>query len=401
MGNHNSKEHIFLYKFLYTVCTLLVYMLGRHIPLYGIDLSAYRDVELNAQTIFLQSLSGDFNNYSIFILGMWPYMLASMLMLVYMAIKQADKTSQVSPKKVTKLMLMTALIIGAVQAYERLSAYEYRVEGDQLLFTKGIVFLEMIVGMLIVIRLCNQNQKYGLGGRMVIILVNIMDALFAMFSHHTPKEMIIPAVLGFFDIAIMLILETTEKRIAVQRVSIHNIYAEKNYIAYKLNPAGIMPVMFASAAFMLPQVVFSLIAQFNPDHMMLNQISENMVLTKPLGIIVYLSTIWVLSIVFAIIMIDPKKMSEGLLKAGDSILDVYAGKQTSRYLIGNVIRFSIYSSLILSICLGLPLVLQLYGYMDTTLAMLPSSIMMSTGIWIAFYRESKVYLNLDRYKPIV
>ena len=120
-----------------------------------------------------------------------------------------------------------------------------------------------------------------------------------------------------------------------------------------------------------------------------------------MGIIVYLVIIVILTILFSLVMLTPGREAENLLKSGDSILDIYAGKPTSRYLVGTVIRFSIYSSIIICICQGVPLFLQFGGYIDSTLAMLPCSIMMSTGIWISLYREAEVYRNMDRYHPFI
>ena len=64
--------------------TMLVYMVGRNIPLYGIDIDAYSNVNVDAQSILLQAISGDMKNCSIFIIGLWPYMLASMLAIAWM-----------------------------------------------------------------------------------------------------------------------------------------------------------------------------------------------------------------------------------------------------------------------------------------------------------------------------
>ena len=57
-----QKEHILVYKILYSLIIMLVYMIGRNIPLYGIDLKAYEDVSVDAQSILLQALSGDMKN---------------------------------------------------------------------------------------------------------------------------------------------------------------------------------------------------------------------------------------------------------------------------------------------------------------------------------------------------
>ena len=62
---------------------------------------------------------------------------------------------------------------------------------------------------------------------------------------HSARELFIPLVLSAMLIIVTLVMEGGEKRIPMQRISIHNIYADKNYLAIKLNPVGIMPVMFA------------------------------------------------------------------------------------------------------------------------------------------------------------
>ena len=87
-----------------------------------------------------------------------------------------------------------------------------------------------------------------------------------MFAGQKADRLILPVIIGVVEIAIMIIIETTEKRIAVQRVSINNIYADKNYLAYKLNPVGAMPLMFTSAVFMLPQFVCSGLYYLHPDN---------------------------------------------------------------------------------------------------------------------------------------
>ena len=92
-----QKEHVLLYKLLYSFMTMLVYMVGRNIPLYGIDIDAYSNVNVDAQSILLQAISGDMKNCSIFIIGLWPYMLASMLAILIVAIISLDHTRKLSP----------------------------------------------------------------------------------------------------------------------------------------------------------------------------------------------------------------------------------------------------------------------------------------------------------------
>lgn len=396
-----AKEHILLYKILYSLMVMFVYMIGRNIPLYGVDVEAYRDVDINAQSIIIQAVSGDMKNCSIFILGLWPYMLASMLIVLVVAIATLDKTRRISPKKVNIWTVTLMLIIGILQAYERVQNYIYKVDGTALIQAKTIAFVELIAGMLIVVYLGDRATKYGICGKTSVFLVNIVDGMMTMLVGQPFRKLWLIIVIGIIEIAVMLVLENTEKRIAVQRVSIHNIHADKDYIAYKMNPVGVTPMMFASAAFILPQSVFGLLNKLFPESGTIEWIYHRMNLTSVLGVWVYIAIIVILTIAFSFIMLTPGKTAEDLLKSGDSILGVYAGRETKRYLQGCVLSFSLISSVVIGICVGVPLFLQFGGYINSKLAMFPCSIMMFTGIWISFGREAEVYRNMDRYEPFI
>lgn len=396
-----AKEHILLYKILYSLMVMFVYMIGRNIPLYGVDVEAYRDVDINAQSIIIQAVSGDMKNCSIFILGLWPYMLASMLIVLVVAIATLDKTRRISPKKVNIWTVTLMLIIGILQAYERVQNYIYKVDGTALIQAKTIAFVELIAGMLIVVYLGDRATKYGICGKTSVFLVNIVDGMMTMLVGQPFRKLWLIIVIGIIEIAVMLVLENTEKRIAVQRVSIHNIHADKDYIAYKMNPVGVTPMMFASAVFILPQSVFGLLNKLFPENGTIEWIYHRMNLTSVLGVWVYIAIIVILTIAFSFIMLTPGKTAEDLLKSGDSILGVYAGRETKRYLQGCVLSFSIISSVVIGICVGVPLFLQFGGYINSKLAMFPCSIMMFTGIWISFGREAEVYRNMDRYETFI
>lgn len=396
-----AKEHILLYKILYSLMVMFVYMIGRNIPLYGVDVEAYRDVDINAQSIIIQAVSGDMKNCSIFILGLWPYMLASMLIVLVVAIATLDKTRRISPKKVNIWTVTLMLIIGILQAYERVQNYIYKVDGTALIQAKTIAFVELIAGMLIVVYLGDRATKYGICGKTSVFLVNIVDGMMTMLVGQPFRKLWLIIVIGIIEIAVMLVLENTEKRIAVQRVSIHNIHADKDYIAYKMNPVGVTPMMFASAAFILPQSVFGLLNKMFPESGTIEWIYHRMNLTSVLGVWVYIAIIVILTIAFSFIMLTPGKTAEDLLKSGDSILGVYAGRETKQYLQGCVLSFSLISSVVIGICVGVPLFLQFGGYINSKLAMFPCSIMMFTSIWISFGREAEVYRNMDRYEPFI
>ena len=183
-----EKEHIFLYKFIYMAGIMLVYMIGRNIPLYGIDLSHYQEVTIDAQTIMVQSLTGDMKNCSVFTLGLWPYMLSSIVVMLAVAILSLDKTRKLSPKKMNLWTLGIMLVISICQAYGKMQTLVYRTQGEALVITKAIVFVEMIVGMLVVIYLGDRMTKYGIGGRTSIFFVNIIEGFLTMLFKTSPRQ---------------------------------------------------------------------------------------------------------------------------------------------------------------------------------------------------------------------
>lgn len=102
--------------------TMLVYMVGRNIPLYGIDIDAYSNVNVDAQSILLQAISGDMKNCSIFIIGLWPYMLASMLAILIVAIMSLDNTRKLSPKKIN---IWTVTIMMISQQFRHITKHRH------------------------------------------------------------------------------------------------------------------------------------------------------------------------------------------------------------------------------------------------------------------------------------
>ena len=232
-------------------------------------------------------------------------------------------------------------------------------------------------------------------------MINILDGTLTTIRTGMESNAIIPILISVSMMFVMLFLENSEKRIPVQRISIHNVYADKNYQAMKINPIGVMPIMFASAAFTLPQLVTQVLQLNLPDSERIRWAAENMTLDKPLGIGVYIVVLYILNISFSFIMLSPKNMTEQFLKSGDSLVNKRPGKETRWYLVGNVWKLGMFSSTIMALCIGTSLYLQTQGTVPGSMAMLPSSLMMLTGLWCNLYRESEALINTDSYKLFI
>lgn len=401
MKKREQKSKIIKYKLLYTGLILLLYLIGREIPLYGIDLSAYIDKTITAEELLMQTIGGDTYRYSLLALGISPYMVSSIFMQAYAAYKKSSTKEKISPRKTNRMILAGTLLLAVVQAVLHIRELEYADVGSPLFFVHTVTVVQMVTGVMIIIWLSERNKKYGIGGQTALIFVNIVDGIVASLSGHSIEEIGVPLLLSLMLILVVVVMENAELRIPLQRISIHNIHADKNYLAIKMNPIGTMPVMFSTAFFMIPQLLINGLFILFPNNTHFLWWKENLVLTRPLGIVIYILIIFGLTIGFAMLFVSPKELTEQFLKSGDCLLNIHAGQDSRQFLTRVLFRISILSASVMSLCLGFPLLLQYMGNLDSTLVMLPSSFMLLTGMWCSLYQEYRAVQSFESYQMFI
>lgn len=380
-----------------TVLILLVYMVGRSLLLYNVDPSAYQLEELNSQNIMISMISGDRYRYTVFALGIMPYITANLIIMIFMAVRGAEFRSHFSPQKMERFTLLMMIVIAATSSMSRAGELVFKESGLELEALKIITTLEMTTGAIIIYKMAVLNREYGIGGQTPIILVNILDNLASTIQKFTWEELYKPLILCLIMVVVILSMENINIRIPVQRVSIHNIYVDKSYIAFKLDPIGVMPVMFAISFFMIPQLIVRFLLLIYEDNHTLQSVYEKLNLTNVAGAAIYLGIVFTLNIIFSFIMLAPGNIAEQLQKGGDSIVGIYAGKKTKRYLRRILLMLSLFSGFILCLLMGISLGLSLKGEIASELALLPSTAMILVGILFPLYREVKSYWIFDRY----
>lgn len=382
-----QKENVLKYKLVYTGMIFLVYILGKSIPLYGIDLSVHGNQSADAEAVLMQMISGDAFRSSIFALGIFPMMISGILVQLAMAVRNLFSKTRISPRAMGNLSAIVTMAIAVLQTFTKIPELQFAVAEEMLDVARFLAGIEMVTGAMFIVWLSSRNGKYGVGGRMAFGLVNILERIAAILLNYSVRRLLLPVTIAMVMMMITMILENAEMRIPVQRVSIHNVYADKNYMAIKLNPVGVMPVMFTSAVFMLPQLLISLLAAFFPQHTGVLYWKEHMTLTQPMGILIYILCEYLLTIGLSMLTISPKEITDQFLKSGDSIVNLHAGRDTRRYLRRVVWCISFFSATVMGVCVVVPLILEMKGNADSTLAMLPISVMMMSSFWCNISRE--------------
>ena len=391
------KTHELRNRLFFTLMILAVYLTGRNFLLYGVDSAAYQLEELNSQNIVNSMISGDRYQYTLFALGIMPYITANLIMWVLTAFQGDEAKARTSPNKTKRLSFAIMLILAGSFAVSRAEGLIFKESGLPLGVLKTIAVVEMVVGAVIVYKMATLNSEHGIGAQMPIILVNILDNLVSTARRYTWKDFSRPLALCLVMAVVILIMEVWIVRIPVQRVSIHNEFADKSFIAFKPNPIGVMPVMFAASFFMLSQLLIRLLLQLDENNRTLRDISSRLNLNDEVGVAVYLGIIVMLNILFSFIMLTPGEMAKQLQKGGDSIVGIYAGKKTKRYLRRKLLKLCIFSSCILCLMMGTSLRLSLMGEISPDLALFPAPGSILAGIGCPLYREVKSYRKFDSY----
>lgn len=392
-----NKTHEFGKRLIFTFAILAIYMVGRNILLFGIDADAFRPDNPDSYNLLMSMISGDRYRHTVFALGIMPYISASLTLMVYMAIRGSDYKSRTSPQKMermTFILMFPFALMSAISFSTNLIFGDLGISNGVLRF---IAIIEMIIGAVIIFKMAELNKNHGIGGQTAIICVNVLDNFLVTagkVSWLENKELLILCVAMA---VIILVIENALIRVPVQRVSIHNIYADKSYIAFKLNPIGVMPVMFASSFFMIPQFIISFFLYLDKDNAMLQGINESLKFTDLVGVIVYLAIIFILDVAFSFIMLSPGDIATNLQKSGDSIVGIYAGKKTKQYLRGKVLLLSSISGILLCSMMGTSLVLSLRGDISSDLALFPATVMILIGLICPICQEIKSYIRYDSY----
>ena len=389
-------------KMFFTLIIMAIYLIGRELPLYGVNLDAYEALRGNTEDLIMQTIGGDRYKTSILALGISPFMFSTLFVQMAVAFKNADSKSHTSPKKITRATLNLMLVWASIQAYFTSNSTFYIYEGGvELTIAKLISAAQLVTGAFVILWLATRNGKYGIGGQTILIYVNILDSVVNTVRYTKLADLKLIGTISVVALLFTIIFENTEYRIPMQRISIHNIYSDKNYIPIKLNPIGMMPVMFSSAFFALPVYVLSALNSLLPENETISYLHDNMNTSCTLGIGVYIVVLYVITIVFSFVFISPKNLAESLQKSGDSITGLRAGKKTRRYIGIRVFIISIFSATFMSLFIGMPLVLQLKGLVPQDVMSLPSIMIAMASINCNLYRELRAVKDFDGYVQFI
>lgn len=376
-------------RILYTLFIILIYRLGAHIVLPGInpaDLAAFSQSAQEGLLGMLDLFSGGaFSNASIFALGIMPYISASIVIqLMTLAVpyfQRLQKEGESGRKKINQITRYLTIAVVGIQAPPYIANIVNQFGGAvnpamlEPTFLFGIstfaitAFILLIAGTLFIMWLGERITDNGLGnGISIIIMVGIIarlpHALYAEFVSKVadmnggPIVFIVEIVIMMVIISLCVLLVQGTRRIPVQyakRIEGNKQYGGvRNYLPLKVNAAGVMPIIFAQALMFLPLTFMNYSAE--PSKFWMSFIDYN-----GLGYnIVFFLLIIAFTYFYTAITINPQQIAEDLKKNNGFIPGTKPGKQTAQLIDEIMSRITLPGSIFLGIVAILPAIVRIF-----------------------------------------
>lgn len=397
----NPKNKDLRKRILFTLLVLFIFKLGTTIIVPGVDTSNFDNLGyFELLNIFG---GGALEKFSILALGVMPYITASIIiqllqmdMIPYLT--ELGKQGHTGRIKLNQITRVLGIILAFINGY--VFSFAFLKNGTPMEYMQFSVVLT--AGTAFLLWLGDQITSKGVGnGISLIIMAGIIasipsmfvDAFNALVHIGTLQE----TLLGIISFALYVIvyigiiigivfIENAERRVPIQYANKSNaILGKQNYIPFKLNSAGVMPVIFASALMSVP----SIIASFVKNDSFTIFVSKWLTMNTITGFVLYVIFIIAFAYFYTFLELKPKEMAENLQKNGGFIPGVRPGEETVTYVSKILKKITTVGAFFLAVLAALPII---FGMIFTNL---PSSVSLGgTGLLIV------VGVALETYKQI-
>ncbi len=419
-------------KIIFTFLMIAVFRLGAQLPLYGINNAVFANIAAGNNIIgFLDLFTGGaLGNVSIFALGIGPFITSSIIVqLVSVVIPSLEKLQteegEAGRRKLSQYTRIFTVVLAVFQSLifmifmRHLPGAIMPGVNHHLFFISSIAVLT--AGSMLVMWISELITEKGIGnGGSLIIFVGIIAGIpvyaertAKMVSHSTALQFGLLALLAIFFVTMIFIVIMQE---AVRKVIIVNpkrqvgnkVYGGMNsFIPFKLNPGGVMPIIFAVAILLFPSTVLSLIGQLDFK----SEAVKDFVMTltrymSPDGIpyyVLYFLLIVGLTFFYASIMpnMQPKDIAKNLKKYGSSIPGVKPGKPTAEALDKILTKTTFIGAMALGIIALIPSFASYITNIKTLQGIGATSLIIMVGVALDLINQVKTHLLARNYESFL
>jgi len=368
-------------RLLFVIGALVVYRVGTHIPVPGIDPVALAEMFKQTQgsivDLFNMFSGGALERFSVLALGVMPYISASIIMqlmtTVVPSLEQLKKEGESGRRKITQYTRYGTVVLAIFQGLGIAVALEgQRAGGVPVVIDPGIGFklvtvVTLVTGTMFIVWLGEQVTERGIGnGISLIIFAGIVAglprAIGGTLELARTGAFQAPFVIALFAIAIavtgfVVFMERGQRRITVnyaKRQMGRQMYAaQTSHLPFKINMAGVIPPIFASSLILFPATLGSWFGQ-SESMSWLKNFATTLSPGQPIYVMVYAGAIIFFCFFYTALMFNPKETAENLKKSGAFVPGIRPGEQTAKYIDGVMSRLTLAGALYVTLVCLLP-----------------------------------------------
>ncbi len=360
-------------RILFTLAMFVIFRIGSHVPVPGVEagqIAAF--FEGHDIFGFLNVIGGGaLSRFSIFALGIMPYINASIIMnlltVVIPKLKEWGEEGPEGKKKLAQLTRYGTVVIALIQAIGMSFTIAHDAIIDPGFESYLVIIISMTAGTAFLMWMGELITEKGIGNGISLVIFAGIIAGFPMGVSQNIEQLRLGEIdylTVFVVVGILLLLilgiiglDQGQRRIPVhysKRIKGRKMYGgQTTHIPMKVNPAGVIPVIFASVLLMFPATIVQFI-----EHPVAVSIAEALAWGQPLNIVLYVVLIILFTYFYTAIQFDPNQISANIKRYGGFIPGLRPGRPTTAYLSRVITRLTTVGAFSLAFIASFPIILE-------------------------------------------
>ncbi|MGL6267702.1 MAG: preprotein translocase subunit SecY, partial [Chitinophagaceae bacterium] len=396
----------------FTLALLFVYRLGSFIPVPYIDATQLAKLINDGGIFGLFNIisGGNFGNFTIFAMGITPYINASIIMnllaFAIPALESLQKEGEEGRKKLAQYTRYLTIVLAIVQALGMSLSY-----GDLLVektaFTVFVVVLCITAGTTFLMYLGEEITENGIGnGISLIIFVSIISripsgisTIYEYVQAETLSIVRVILLIIFSIVSTVAVVAVTEgqRKIPVQyakRVVGRKMYGgQRTHIPLRVNMAGVIPIIFASSLTLFPATL----AQFFPNSGFSQWVAKYLAWGTPTTTIIYVILIVAFTYFYTAVTFNPFDIADNIKKQGGYIPGIRPGKPTVEYFTRIMNRLTLFGGIFLALIAIIPIIVG--NFMGgVSLQFGGTSLLIIVGVAMETVKQSESEMTMRNYQ---
>lgn len=402
-------------RVLFTAFMLVLFRLGSHLPVPGVDVSALERLFQREGSVFNfldLFVGGAFSRFAIFALGVFPYITASIIMSLLQTVfprlkEMVQEEGEAGRRRVGMYTRYLTVVLSVLQAVgQTVLIRNLGALPDTRPLTMGMIVVTLVAGTMLLTWMGEIMTEYGVGNGVSLLIFGGIVARLPTQIQQTLRLVAAGEVRWYSfagDVLVVLasvvaVVAVTQavRKIPVQyakRVVGRRVYGgQATHLPLRLIQAGVIPIIFAVSVLQFPGTIAQFV-RYEP----IRRIGEMVLPGRPLGDVLYFVLIILFTYFYTAVSFDPVEVSDNIKKYGGFVPGIRPGRPTSDYLSRVVERLTFVGALVLALIAVAPVYLA-RGTGVLTFYLAGTSLLIVVGVALETMKQIEAYVLMRHYE---